>query len=52
MNTIAMKKTEELTLLYEITKALSESLDLKRSLYKVLRSFPPPWGWCGHRVFS
>jgi Nif-specific regulatory protein len=36
MNTIAMKKTEELTLLYEITKALSESLDLKKSLYKVL----------------
>ncbi len=31
-----MKKTEELTLLYEITKALSESLDLRRSLYKVL----------------
>jgi Nif-specific regulatory protein len=36
MNAIAMKKTEELTLLYEITKALSESLDLKKSLYKVL----------------
>ena len=31
-----MKKTEEVTLLYEITKALSESLDLKRSLYRVL----------------
>jgi len=36
MNAIAMKKTEELTLLYEITKALSESLDLRKSLYKVL----------------
>ncbi|MBW2309471.1 MAG: GAF domain-containing protein [Deltaproteobacteria bacterium] len=31
-----MTKTEELALLYEITKALSESLDLRRSLYKVL----------------
>lgn len=31
-----MKKTEEVTLLYEITKALSESLDLRKSLYKVL----------------
>jgi Nif-specific regulatory protein len=36
MNAIAMKKTEELTLLYEITKALSQSLDLRKSLYKVL----------------
>lgn len=31
-----MKETEELSLLYEITNALSESLDLRRSLYKVL----------------
>jgi Nif-specific regulatory protein len=31
-----MKKTEEVTLLYEISKALGESLDLRRSLYKVL----------------
>jgi Nif-specific regulatory protein len=36
MNAVALKKTEELALLYEITKALSESLDLRRSLYKVL----------------
>jgi Nif-specific regulatory protein len=33
---MSMKKTEELSLLYEITNALSESLDLRRSLYKVL----------------
>ncbi len=31
-----MKKTEEFTLLYEISQALSESLDLRKSLYKVL----------------
>ncbi|MFP4347797.1 MAG: sigma-54 interaction domain-containing protein [Thermodesulfobacteriota bacterium] len=31
-----MKKIEEVTLLYEISKALSEHLDLKKSLYKVL----------------
>lgn len=31
-----MKKTEEVTLLYEISKALGESLDLRKSLYKVL----------------
>jgi Nif-specific regulatory protein len=31
-----MKKIEEITLLYEISKALSEHLDLKKSLYKVL----------------
>lgn len=31
-----MKKIEEVTLLYEISKALNVSLDLKRSLYKVL----------------
>jgi Nif-specific regulatory protein len=31
-----MKKKEEVTLLYEITQALSESLDLRKSLYKVL----------------
>jgi Nif-specific regulatory protein len=31
-----MKKAEDLALLYEISKALSESLDLKKSLYKVL----------------
>jgi Nif-specific regulatory protein len=31
-----MKKIEEITLLYEITKALNENLDLKKSLYKVL----------------
>ncbi|MFW6147685.1 MAG: sigma 54-interacting transcriptional regulator [Thermodesulfobacteriota bacterium] len=36
MNTVPIKKTEELALLYEITKTLSESLDLRRSLYKVL----------------
>ena len=31
-----MKKIEEVTLLYEISKALNVSLDLKRSLYTVL----------------
>ncbi|MFC1857882.1 sigma 54-interacting transcriptional regulator [Thermodesulfobacteriota bacterium] len=31
-----MKKIEEVTLLYEISQALNEHLDLKRSLYKVL----------------
>jgi Nif-specific regulatory protein len=31
-----MKRTEEFTLLYEISQALSESLDLRKSLYKVL----------------
>jgi Nif-specific regulatory protein len=31
-----MEKIEEITLLYEITKALHEHLDLKKSLYKVL----------------
>ncbi|MBI5897515.1 MAG: GAF domain-containing protein, partial [Desulfobacterales bacterium] len=31
-----MKRIEEATLLYEISQALSESLDLKKSLYKVL----------------
>jgi Nif-specific regulatory protein len=31
-----MEKIEEITLLYEITKALNEHLDLKKSLYKVL----------------
>jgi Nif-specific regulatory protein len=31
-----MKKTEEVTLLYEISKALNESLNLRKSLYKVL----------------
>ena len=31
-----MEPIEEVTLLYEITKALNEHLDLKRSLYKVL----------------
>jgi Nif-specific regulatory protein len=31
-----MKRIEEATLLYEISQALSEFLDLKRSLYKVL----------------
>jgi Nif-specific regulatory protein len=31
-----MKKTEEFSLLYEISQALSESLDLRKSLYKVL----------------
>jgi len=31
-----MKKIEELTLLYEISKALNVSLDLRKSLYKVL----------------
>ena len=32
----AAKRTENIALLYEITKALNEHLDLKRSLYKVL----------------
>jgi Nif-specific regulatory protein len=31
-----MRKTEDVTLLYEISQALSESLDLRKSLYKVL----------------
>ncbi|WP_207678441.1 sigma 54-interacting transcriptional regulator [Desulfonema magnum] len=31
-----MKKIEEVTLLYEISKALNEHLELKKSLYKVL----------------
>lgn len=31
-----MKKIEETTLLYEISKALNEHLDLKKALYKVL----------------
>ncbi|OQY55032.1 MAG: sigma-54-dependent Fis family transcriptional regulator [Desulfobacteraceae bacterium 4572_88] len=31
-----MKKIEEITLLYEISKALNEQLDLRKSLYKVL----------------
>jgi Nif-specific regulatory protein len=31
-----MKKIEEITLLYEITKTLNVTLDLKKSLYKVL----------------
>ncbi len=31
-----MKRIEEITLFYQISKALSEHLDLKRSLYKVL----------------
>jgi len=31
-----MKPLEEVTLLYEITRALNEHLDLKKSLYKVL----------------
>jgi len=31
-----MKKTEEVLLLYEISKALNESLNLRKSLYKVL----------------
>ena len=31
-----MKPIEEVTLLYEITKALNELLDLKKSLYKVM----------------
>ncbi|MBI5552213.1 MAG: sigma 54-interacting transcriptional regulator [Desulfobacterales bacterium] len=31
-----MKRIEEATLLYEISQALSESLDLKKSLYKAL----------------
>lgn len=31
-----MKKIEEITLLYEISKTLNEHLDLKKSLYKVL----------------
>jgi len=32
----AMKKIEKVTLLYEISKALNEHLELKKSLYKVL----------------
>ena len=31
-----MKKTEEISLLYEISEALNEHIDLKKSLYKVL----------------
>ena len=31
-----MKKTEEVSLLYEISEALNEHIDLKKSLYKVL----------------
>ena len=31
-----MKSIEKVTLLYEISKALNEHLDLKKSLYKVL----------------
>jgi len=31
-----MKPIEEVTLLYEITNALNEQLDLRKSLYKVL----------------
>jgi Nif-specific regulatory protein len=33
---MAMKKIEETSLLYEISEALNEHLDLKKSLYKVL----------------
>ncbi len=33
---MALKKIEETTLLYEISKTLNEHLDLKKSLYKVL----------------
>jgi Nif-specific regulatory protein len=32
----AMKRIEDVTLLYEISKTLNEHLDLKKSLYKVL----------------
>jgi len=32
----ALKTIEEVTLLYEITKALNEHLELRKSLYKVL----------------
>jgi Nif-specific regulatory protein len=32
----SMKKIEDITLLYEISKALNEHLDLKKSLYRVL----------------
>ena len=31
-----MKRIEDVTLLYEISKALNEHLELKKSLYKVL----------------
>ena len=31
-----MKKIEEVTLLYEISKALNEYLDLRKTLYRVL----------------
>jgi Nif-specific regulatory protein len=31
-----MKRIEDVTLLYEISKKLNEHLDLKKSLYKVL----------------
>ena len=31
-----MKKIEEITLFYEISKALNEHLDLRKSLYKVM----------------
>jgi Nif-specific regulatory protein len=33
---MAMKRIEDVTLLYEISKALNETLDLKKALYKVL----------------
>ena len=32
----ALKTIEDVTLLYEITKALNEHLELRKSLYKVL----------------
>ena len=34
-----MEPIEEVTLLYGITKALNEHLDLKKSLYKVMDIF-------------
>ncbi len=36
MDNVSIRKTEELALLYEITNALSETLDLRKSLYRVL----------------
>ena len=41
-----MASIEDITLLYEISKALNEHLDLKKSLYKVLDICPAPSRWC------
>ena len=39
-----MKKIEEISLLYEISEALNEHLELKRSLYKVLETLSNTMG--------